>query len=123
LRITFRSSALPRYFSAGQHQRETLPRQLICPLQASNRFGSKRFITGIEGNMRSDLVYAANLQVHNRFLLASTVMRAVRKMHVEATRTEDTINRVFSEVANSREIIGKLPEIIPPPAIEALLIA
>ena len=73
--------------------------------------------------MRSDLVYAAGLQVHNRFLLASTVMQAVRKLHVDATRTEDTINRVFSEVANCRQLIGNLPAITPPPAIDALLIA
>ena len=72
--------------------------------------------------MRSDVVYAANLQVHNRFLLASTVMRAVRKLHVGSTRTEDTINRIFTEVANNRELIGELPEIVPPPAIDALLI-
>lgn len=72
--------------------------------------------------MRSDLVYAANLQVHNRFLLASTVMQAVRKLHVDATRTEDTINRIFCEVANSRKLIGALPEVVPPPAIDALLI-
>lgn len=73
--------------------------------------------------MRSNLVYAAGLHVENRFLLASTAMRAVRKLHVDATRTEDTINRVFTEIANCRQIIGKLPEIVPPPAIEALLIA
>jgi hypothetical protein len=74
------------------------------------------------GQMRSNLVYAAGLKIHNRFLLASTVMLAVRKLHIEATRTEDTINRVFSEVADSTQIIGKLPAITPPPTIDALLI-
>ena len=73
--------------------------------------------------MRSDLVYAAGLQVGNRFLLASTAMQAVRRLHVGATRTEDTINRVFSEIANCREVIGRLPEIVPPPTIDELLIA
>lgn len=73
--------------------------------------------------MRSDLVYAAGLQVGNRFLLASTAMQAVRRLHVDATRTEDTINRVFSEIANCREVIGSLPEIVPPPTIDELLIA
>lgn len=72
--------------------------------------------------MRSELVYAAGLRIENRFLLASTAMIAVRKLHVDATRTEDTINKVFTEVANSRQFIGQLPEITPPPAIEALLI-
>lgn len=72
--------------------------------------------------MRSELVYAAGLQVENRFLLASTVMQAVRKLHVDSTRTEDTINKVFTEVASSRQFIGKLPEITPPPTIDTLLI-
>lgn len=73
--------------------------------------------------MRSNLVYAAGLQVENRFLLASTAMQAVRKLHVDATRTEDTINKVLTEIASCRKIIGKLPEIVPPPAIDVLLIA
>ena len=72
--------------------------------------------------MRSDLVYAAGLHVGNRFLLASTAMLAVRRLHVDATRTEDTINRVFSEIARNSQLIGKLPEIQPPPAIDVLLI-
>lgn len=72
--------------------------------------------------MRSDLVYAAGLRIENRFLLASTAMLAVRKLHVDATRTEDTINKVFVEVANSQNIIAKLPEIVPPPTIDTLLI-
>jgi hypothetical protein len=72
--------------------------------------------------MRSNLVYAAGLHVENRFLLASTAMKAVRKLHLAATRTEDTINRVFSEIAQDRQIIGKLPEIESPPAIDVLLI-
>ena len=49
-------------------------------------------------------------------------MKAVRKLHLAATRTEDTINRVFSEIAQDRKIIGKLPEIESPPAIDVLLI-
>ena len=72
--------------------------------------------------MRSDLVYAAGLRIENRFLLASTAMRAVRKLHIDATRTEDTINTVFTEVANSTEPAGRPGEITPPPAIGPLLI-
>jgi len=72
--------------------------------------------------MRSDLVYAAGLRVDNRFLLASAVMRAVRKLHVDATRTEDTINTAFSEVAKCQQLIAALPEIVPPPPVEALLL-
>lgn len=72
--------------------------------------------------MRSELVYSAGLQIENRFLLACTAMRAVRKLHVGATRTEDTINQVFTEVANGRPLVHKLPEITPPPPIDELLI-
>lgn len=72
--------------------------------------------------MRSELVYLAGLQIENRFLLACTAMRAVRKLHVGATRTEDTINKVFTEVASGKPLVLELPEITPPPAIDALLI-
>jgi hypothetical protein len=72
--------------------------------------------------MRSDLVYAAGLRIENRFLLASAAMLAVRKLHVDATRTEDTINKVLTEVAKSREFVTRLPKIEPLPAIDALLI-
>jgi hypothetical protein len=72
--------------------------------------------------MRSELVYEAGLKIENRFLLASAAMRAVRKLHVHATRTEDTINKVFSEVAKSRRPVYNLSEITPPPSIDALLI-
>jgi hypothetical protein len=73
--------------------------------------------------MRSEIVYAAGLQIENRFLLASTAMRAVRKLHVTSTRTEDTINQIFSEVARGRPLVHKLPEIEPPPTIDSLIIA
>ena len=73
--------------------------------------------------MRSKLVYSAGLKVQNRFLLSAMVMRAVRKLHVSSTRTEDTLNRVFTDVAEGRYIDVDLPEIAPPPAIEALLVS
>jgi hypothetical protein len=72
--------------------------------------------------MRSDLVYSAGLKIENRFLLSATVMRAVRVLHVNSGRTEDTLNRVFADVAQGRYIDVKLPEVAPPPAIDALLI-
>jgi hypothetical protein len=72
--------------------------------------------------MRSDLVYQAGLKIENRFLLATTVMQAVRKLHLNSTRTEDTANQVFADVANGRYAHGALPEIAPPPAIDVLLI-
>ena len=73
--------------------------------------------------MRSELVYAAGLQIGNRFLLACTAMRAVRKLHVTASRTEDTINQILTEVANGLPLVQKLPEIEPPPTIDSLVIA
>ena len=54
--------------------------------------------------MRSELVYSAGLKIENRFLLSATVMRAVRKLHVSSGRTEDTVNRVFAEVAEGRYV-------------------
>jgi hypothetical protein len=72
--------------------------------------------------MRSQLVYEAGLKIENRFLLATTAMRATRKLHISSTRTEDTVNRVLAEVANGTPVHRKLPEITPPPAIDTLLI-
>lgn len=72
--------------------------------------------------MRSQLVYEAGLKIENRFLLATTAMQATRKLHVNSTRTEDTVNRVLTEVANGISVHGKLPEVTRPPAIDALLI-
>ncbi len=72
--------------------------------------------------MRSELVYSAGLQIENRFLLASTAMQAVRKLHVDSTRTEDTINKVLTEVANNPRFTATLPEIVPPPALDYLII-
>ena len=73
--------------------------------------------------MRSQLVYEAGLKIENRFLLATTAMRATRKLHVSSTRTEDTVNRVLVEVANGTRVHRELPEITRPPAIDALLIS
>ena len=71
--------------------------------------------------MRNQLVYSAGHKIENRFLLSATVMRAVRMFHVNSRRTEDTVNNVFAHVAEGRFAHGKLPEIAPPPPIEALV--
>ena len=73
--------------------------------------------------MRSNLVYSAGLKIENRFLLATVVMRAVRKLHIDSTRTEDTTHRVFSEVAGGKYVSVQLPVVVAAPAIEPLLIA
>src|ERR1039458_3539713 len=79
---------------------------------------------GNEGDaMRSNLVYSAGLKIENRFLLATVVMRAVRKLHIDSTRTEDTTNRVFAQVAEGKFVSVEMPVVKPAPAIDALLIA
>jgi hypothetical protein len=72
--------------------------------------------------MRSELVYLAGLRIENRFLLSATVMRVARMLHVNSTRTEDTLNRVFTDVAEGRFVEDmKLPEVTPPPPIDELV--
>lgn len=71
--------------------------------------------------MRSQLVYEAGIKIENRFLLATTAMRAAKKLHISSTRTEDTVNLVLAEVAKGTQVIGKLPEITPPPPIDELI--
>jgi hypothetical protein len=44
-------------------------------------------------------------------------------LHINSSRTEDTVNRVFAEVAQGRYVDMKMPAIAPPPAIDALVIA
>lgn len=74
-------------------------------------------------SMRSELVFDAGLKIQNRFLLATTMMKATRKLHANSTRTEDTVNKVLTVVANGTPMHGKLPKVTPPPTIDALLIA
>jgi len=71
--------------------------------------------------MRSELVYSAGNQITNRFLLSTVAMSAVRKLHINSTRVEDTTNRVFSEVANGSYLEVKLPDIKPAEHIDLLL--
>jgi hypothetical protein len=82
----------------------------------------KRSIPITRQIMRSQLVYEAGLKIENRFLLATTAMQATRKLHVSSTRTEDTVNRVLAELANGEYAHGELPEVTPPPVVDALLI-
>jgi hypothetical protein len=72
--------------------------------------------------MRSEVVYSAGLKIVNRFLLATVAMKAVRKLHISTTRTEDTANVVFGDVAAGRYTDVSMPEILPQAAIEPLLV-
>jgi hypothetical protein len=49
-------------------------------------------------------------------------MRAAKRLHVSSTRTEDTVNRVLTEVANGTRVHGDLPEVPSPDPIDLLLI-
>jgi hypothetical protein len=73
--------------------------------------------------MRSELVYSAQIQIANRFLLSTVAMNAVRRLHIQSTRVEDTTNSVFTEVAKGRYTQAKMPEIKPQPAIDPLLLS
>lgn len=72
--------------------------------------------------MRSELVYSAGRAIENRFLLATVAIRTVRALHIDSTRTEDTANRAFTDIAQGRYAPDALPEPAPPPLIETLLI-
>ena len=72
--------------------------------------------------MRSELVHLAGLKIENRFLLSATVMRVARLLHVNSGRTEDTINRVFTDLDEGRYADARLPEIAPPPPIDELVV-
>ena len=63
--------------------------------------------------MRSELVYSAGIKIANRFLLATVAIKAVRKLHISTTRTEDTANVVFVDVAAGRYTDVSMPEIAP----------
>jgi hypothetical protein len=72
--------------------------------------------------MRSELVYSAGRVVENRFLLATVVIRTVRALHIDSTRTEDTANQAFSDISQGRYSPAILPAPTVPPLIEPLLI-
>lgn len=72
--------------------------------------------------MRSQLIYSAGIQVTNRFLLSTIAMGAVRRLHVNSTRVEDTTNQIFNEVANGNYLRVTMPVIKAAPSIDPLLI-
>lgn len=71
--------------------------------------------------MRSNLVHSAESQVASRFLLATIAMRAVRVLHIDSTRTEDTANEVFTEIANGKYIHTELPPVASPRSMDLLI--
>jgi hypothetical protein len=71
--------------------------------------------------MRSELIYSAITQIPNRFLLSTVAIMAVRKLHLNSTRVEETANHVFTAVSNGSYVQVKLPELKPPPPIDPVL--
>jgi hypothetical protein len=72
--------------------------------------------------MRSELVYSANAKIENRFLLATVTMRSVRRLHIVSTRTEDTANRVLTDLAAGNFLEVEFPKLKPAPPIGPLMI-
>ncbi len=48
--------------------------------------------------MRSEHVFSAQHRIINRFMLCQVTAKATKRLHITATRTEDTINRVLMDV-------------------------
>ena len=72
--------------------------------------------------MRSELIYSAGSQIPNRFLLSTVAIMAVRKLHLNSTRVEETANQVFTAVANGSYVEVTLPELKPLTHIDPVLI-
>ena len=72
--------------------------------------------------MRSQLVYLAGKKIVNRFLLSTVAMRAVQRLHVVTTRTEDTANRVLGDIADGRFTDVRMPAIKPLASIEPVMV-
>ena len=51
--------------------------------------------------MRSELVFAARQIVGNRFALCHTAAKATRRFHISNSRIQDTMNGVFTRIAES----------------------
>ena len=71
--------------------------------------------------MRSELIYSAGTQIPNRFLLSTIAIMAVRKLHLNSTRVEETANQVFTAVANGKYVEVSLPKLKPPVPIDPIL--
>lgn len=72
--------------------------------------------------MRSELVYSAGRSIENRFLLATVVCQIIRTLHIDSTRTEDSANQALCDISQGRYLPKAMPEPVPPPLIETLLI-
>ena len=51
--------------------------------------------------MRSDLVFAAQQRLPNRYMLCRVLASATRKFHKRATRIEDTTDAMLRRISNA----------------------
>ena len=52
--------------------------------------------------MRSEMVFAAEHRLPNRYVLCRVLATATRKFHRPATRVEDTTDAVLRRIANAK---------------------
>jgi hypothetical protein len=53
----------------------------------------------IGGNMRSQYVFAAVKEIGNRFMLCRVASISTRRLHIDSTRSSDTINKCLNLIA------------------------
>ena len=64
--------------------------------------------------MRSDIVFEA-LQSKNRFVLCHEAFKAIRLLHKNNTRIEDTTNDALMRIADAEQIVIRPEDAITPP--------
>jgi len=57
--------------------------------------------------MRSDLVFSAMTHVPNRYLLATVLAHATRKLHRPGSRIQDTTNEALARFSSANPIADK----------------
>ena len=63
--------------------------------------------------MRSALIFQANSQVPNRYLLAKLLAKATRSLHKPGSRIQDTTNDVLVRLGRSNPIADVQPGEVP----------
>jgi len=58
--------------------------------------------------MRSEMVFAVQRKLSNRYILCRVLATATRRFHKPATRIEDTTDAVLRHIANSPDEYMKL---------------
>jgi hypothetical protein len=74
--------------------------------------------------MRSEHVFIAATRISNRYTLCQTIAQATRRLHINSTRTADTMNKVLFDIGIGRygAAIKAQPLPSPPPLIDAIVL-